>query len=64
MRDDLLVAWREMEDPPPPLPWPSEGLEMEEFVEEPPVLEEGFIRKIMETPKPGELEYTSPPPRS
>jgi hypothetical protein len=32
---------------------------MEEFVEEPPVLEEGFTRKIMETPEPGE-----PPPRS
>jgi hypothetical protein len=29
---------------------------MEEFVEEPPVLEERFIRKIMETPKPGEVE--------
>ena len=48
--------WRERPDPPPPLPWPSEGLEMEEFVEDPPVLEEGFIRKIMETPKPGEVE--------
>jgi hypothetical protein len=29
---------------------------MEEFVEEPPVLEDGFIRKIVETPKPGEVE--------
>jgi hypothetical protein len=29
---------------------------MEEFVEDPPVLEEGIIRKIMETPKPGEVE--------
>jgi hypothetical protein len=29
---------------------------MEEFVGEPPVLEEGFIRKIMETPEPGEVE--------
>ena len=56
IRDDLLTLWRERSDPPPPLPWPSEGLEMEEFVEEPPVLEEGFIRKIMETPKPGEVE--------
>jgi hypothetical protein len=52
--DDLLTLWRDRPDPPPPLPWPSEGLEMEEFVEEPPVLEEGFIRKIMETPEPGE----------
>jgi hypothetical protein len=29
---------------------------MEEFVGEPPVREEGLIRKIMETPKPGEVE--------
>ena len=56
IRDDLLTLWREMQDPPPPLPWPSEGLEMEEFVEEPPVLEEGFTRRIMETPEPGEVE--------
>jgi hypothetical protein len=56
IRDDLLTLWRERPDPPPPLPWPSEALEMEEFVEEPPVLEEGFIRKIMETPEPGEVE--------
>ena len=56
IRDDLLTLWRERPDPPPPLPWPSEGLETEEFVEEPPVLEEKFIRKIMETPKPGEVE--------
>ena len=45
IRDDLLTLWRERPDPPPPLPWPSEGLQMEEFVEEPPVLEVGFIRK-------------------
>jgi hypothetical protein len=45
IRDDLLTLWRERPDPPPPLSWPSEGLEMEEFVEEPPVLEEGFISK-------------------
>jgi hypothetical protein len=67
IRDDLLTLWRERPDPPPPLPWSSEGLEMEEFVEEPPVLEEGFTRRIMETPEPGKVEsekYTSPPPRS
>ena len=29
---------------------------MEEFVEEPPVLEEGITRRIMETPEPGEVE--------
>jgi hypothetical protein len=56
IRDDLLTLWRERPDPPPPLPWSSEGLEMEEFVEEPPVLEEGFTRRIMETPEPGEVE--------
>jgi len=56
IRDYLLTLWRERPDPPPPLPWPSEGLEMKEFVEEPPVLEEGFIRKIMETSKPSEVE--------
>jgi hypothetical protein len=56
IRDDLLTLWRERPDPPPPLPWSSEGLEMEEFVEEPPVLEEGFTRRIMEPPEPGEVE--------
>jgi hypothetical protein len=56
IRDDLLTLWRERPDPPPPLPWLSEGLEMEEFVEEPHILEEGLIRKIMETPEPGEVE--------
>jgi hypothetical protein len=24
IRDDLLVVWRGMEDPPPKLPWPGE----------------------------------------
>jgi hypothetical protein len=56
IRDDLLTLWRERPDPPPPLPWSSEGLEREEFVEGPPVLEEGFTRRIMETPEPGEVE--------
>jgi hypothetical protein len=45
IRDDLLTLWRERPDPPPPLPWPSEDLEMEEFVEEPPVLEEGIYKE-------------------
>jgi hypothetical protein len=30
IRDDLLVVWRGMEDP-PKLPWPGEDVEVEEY---------------------------------
>jgi hypothetical protein len=36
IRDDLLVVWRGMEDPPPKLPWPGEDVEVEEYTSPPP----------------------------
>jgi hypothetical protein len=36
IRDDLLVVWRGMEDPPPKLPWPGEEVEVEEYTSPPP----------------------------
>jgi hypothetical protein len=38
IRDDLLVEWRGMEDPPPKLlPWPAEeDVEIEEYTSPPP----------------------------
>jgi hypothetical protein len=35
IRDDLLVVWRGMEDP-PKLPWPGEDVEVEEYTSPPP----------------------------
>jgi hypothetical protein len=31
IRDDLLVVWRGMEDPPPKKPWPGEDVEVEYY---------------------------------
>jgi len=39
VRDDLLVVWRGMEDPPPKLAWPGEAgedVEVEEYTSPPP----------------------------
>jgi hypothetical protein len=36
IRDDLLVVWRGMEDPPPKLPWPREDVKVEEYTSPPP----------------------------
>jgi hypothetical protein len=36
IRDDLLVVWRGVEDPPPKLSWPGVDVEVEEDTSPPP----------------------------
>ena len=64
IRDDLLVVWRGMEDPPPKLPWPGEDAEVEEYTSPPPhetktismrFVGRGLVGVVRETKQPAHV---------
>ena len=71
IREDLLVVWRGMEDPPPKLPWPGEDVEVEEYTSPPPhetktismrFVGRGLVSVIGETSASRSSGSPSPPP--
>ena len=64
IRDDLLVVWRGMEDPPPKLAWPGEDVEVEEYTSPPPrgtktismrFVGRGLVGMVRETMQPAHV---------
>ena len=64
IRDDPLVVWRGMEDPPPKLPWPGEDAEVEEYTSPPPqetktisirFVSRGLVGVVRETMQPAHV---------
>jgi hypothetical protein len=73
IRDDLLVVWRGMEDPPPKVPWPAEeDVEVEECTPPPPheaktiskrFVGRGLVGMVRETMQPAHVSLCGYGPR-